>query len=346
MPSTLSRPVALERNHAATKKRGASGGFGPPALALRSEVLGGLALLGMSVCAFLLGGTVDDTDLRKPAIGLLGLVFSGLVGVVLFTLVRLRRDLAATNNRQSVLQAELERRERFWASAAHDVKSHVAAIGLRAQIIKNRLPLKSQDEVSTVTGGLEEIRGTAARISSILVELQDIARLNLAAPLNLDLQHCDLVAMVRSAVQEAVVSTNHRRRIVVDAAVPQLAGEWDPQRLARVINNLLDNAIKYSAETTEVVVSLAEVVMSGARWARVSVTDQGLGIPEHELSSIFERFHRASNVPGRIPGTGLGLAGARDIVEQHGGKITAESEEGRGSTFTVYLPLAAAEQAR
>jgi signal transduction histidine kinase len=71
----------------------------------------------------------------------------------------------------------------------------------------------------------------------------------------------------------------------------------------------------------------------------VRVRDRGLGIPAADLPYVFERFHRASNVSGQIGGTGLGLAGARHIVEQHGGSIGVESEEGRGTTVTVRLPL-------
>ena len=69
------------------------------------------------------------------------------------------------------------------------------------------------------------------------------------------------------------------------------------------------------------------------------MADHGIGIPSDDLPHIFERFRRASNVAGQIAGSGLGLAGARDIVEQHGGTISVRSEEGRGSTFVVRLPL-------
>jgi signal transduction histidine kinase len=74
----------------------------------------------------------------------------------------------------------------------------------------------------------------------------------------------------------------------------------------------------------------------------LAVRDQGMGIPAADLPHIFERFHRGSNVVGRIAGTDIGLATARQIVEQHGGTITVESQPGTGSTFTVRLPLAPA----
>lgn len=80
-------------------------------------------------------------------------------------------------------------------------------------------------------------------------------------------------------------------------------------------------------------------VRAEAGWAAVWVADHGLGIPAADQPYVFDRFRRASNVGRLIAGSGLGLAGARDIVEQHGGSIAVSSEEGRGSTFVIRLPL-------
>ncbi len=88
-------------------------------------------------------------------------------------------------------------------------------------------------------------------------------------------------------------------------------------------------------------VTLARVEDEGGAWARLAVTDRGLGIPAEDRPRLFERFHRGGNVVGRIAGTGIGLASAARIVRQHGGSIAVESEEGRGSTFVVTLPLPA-----
>ena len=83
--------------------------------------------------------------------------------------------------------------------------------------------------------------------------------------------------------------------------------------------------------------------MEAQPWAILRVRDDGIGIPAAELPRIFEPFYRGSNVAGKIAGTGIGLAGARQIVEQHGGSLTVASREGAGSTFTVCLPLSADE---
>jgi signal transduction histidine kinase len=109
----------------------------------------------------------------------------------------------------------------------------------------------------------------------------------------------------------------------------------DAIRLARVLDNLLGNAIKYSPKGGEIAVG----VTREGRWAVLTVADEGMGIPAEDRSLIFEQFHRGRNVAGQMAGTGVGLAFVRRVVEQHGGNISVESQEGVGSTFTVRLPL-------
>jgi signal transduction histidine kinase len=108
-----------------------------------------------------------------------------------------------------------------------------------------------------------------------------------------------------------------------------------------VFDNLLSNAIKYSPSGGEITVEIERQLEPDAAWAVVRVRDEGLGIPSADQSRIFERFQRGGNVTGHIVGTGIGLAGSRGILRQHGGTIAVESREGEGSTFTVRLPLPA-----
>ena len=119
-----------------------------------------------------------------------------------------------------------------------------------------------------------------------------------------------------------------------------LTGDWDPVRLARVLDNLVSNAIKYSPDGGEIAVRINQQEIDAEPWAAIAVEDHGLGIPVTEQRRIFERFRRATNVAGRIGGSSVGLTSARQITEQHGGTITVESVEGAGSIFTVLLPLA------
>jgi signal transduction histidine kinase len=107
-----------------------------------------------------------------------------------------------------------------------------------------------------------------------------------------------------------------------------------------VLDNLLDNAVKYSPRGGAVQVTISVDETATEDVAVLSVIDCGEGIPQSDLPHIFERFHRGRNV-GRIPGTGIGLAGVQRIVELHNGTISAESQVGTGTTFTLRLPLVA-----
>jgi signal transduction histidine kinase len=128
----------------------------------------------------------------------------------------------------------------------------------------------------------------------------------------------------------------HRFSFETDA--PSVVAMVDAERVQRTIENLLSNAVKYSPEGQEIAVSLSTT--GGVTPSVViAVRDAGLGIPADDLPHIFERFYRGANVVGHIAGNGLGMAAARQTVELHGGSISVQSEEGRGSIFTMSLPL-------
>jgi signal transduction histidine kinase len=167
--------------------------------------------------------------------------------------------------------------------------------------------------------------------------LLDVAHLRAGRPLELRLAPIDLAALVADCAEE-VRPTSSSHVVKFEASAPTLTGKWDKARLERVIRNLLDNAIKYSPGGGEVVVRVACELDKNSTWAVLAVSDQGIGIPAPDLPRIFERFYRGGNV-ANIGGTGIGLAGAKQIVVQHGGTISAESDVGVGTTFTVRLPL-------
>jgi signal transduction histidine kinase len=178
------------------------------------------------------------------------------------------------------------------------------------------------------------IEASASQMSAQIDELIDLARLKAGQPLSLELLELDVVALTRGAIEELAYDTE-RHPIELTTGVSSLTATGDPVRLKRVLTNLLSNAIKYSPDGGQISV----VVERDEDWAVIQVQDHGLGIPASDLPFIFERFRRGSNVAGRIPGEGLGLAGARQVLEQHGGALQVLSTEHVGSTFTVRLPL-------
>lgn len=235
-------------------------------------------------------------------------------------------------------QEAVRLRNEFLSAISHDLGNPVAAIRMQSRVLQEGLEDGGEPSTELVEG-LEQIEATARRAWSLIEELLDLARLQMGRGLELNWRAMDLADAVRAAVI-AQQATTEQHQLRLELEVPEFVGEWDATRIERVIINLLSNAIKYSPSGGEIVVRLREE-RGGAdprTWAVLEVCDHGIGIPAADLPHIFERFRRASNVVGRFPGTGIGLAGAREIVEHHGGTLTVASREGAGTTVSVRLP--------
>jgi PAS domain S-box-containing protein len=246
----------------------------------------------------------------------------------------LRETIDERDRALADLQQVLRTRDEFLASASHDLQNPLASIKATAQVLHRRLERPDFD-TAQVREGLDRVDAIASRASSLVEELLDLARMQMGRPLDLERDEADLVPLARSVLAELELKSEvHELRL--DAEVASLVGSWDARRLARVLANLVDNAVKYSPHGGVVLVR----VRRDPDAAVIEVHDEGVGIPEADRARIFERFQRASNVEGRIGGTGIGLASAKQIVESHGGSVHVSSREGDGSTFTVRLPLA------
>jgi two-component system sensor histidine kinase VicK len=179
------------------------------------------------------------------------------------------------------------------------------------------------------------ISSEAERLSRLLDEVLSASRLDTGGehtvikPTDAATVAADVVSAARSHLPEGVGV-----ELVTQADVPPAAA--DPDKLRQVLFNLVENAIKYSPEGGLVRVELSRA----GRQARISVRDEGLGIPTAEQEKIFERFHRLDpNMTRGVGGSGLGLYISRELVERMHGRIWVTSEPGHGSTFTLELPL-------
>ena len=244
----------------------------------------------------------------------------------------------ALNEAMSQLQDTLRTRDDFLAAASHDLKNPLTSIKGTAQLLQRRVDRTGEVDPDQLRTSLARIDAVTSRAVDLLDELLDVARLHTGRPLELDRQHFDLVALARDIVDEHQQRSEFHQ-IRVECLAPDLVGAWDRRRLSRVVGNLLDNALKYSTAGGEIRVRIAREDGLEPR-AVLAVDDNGVGIPPEDLPRIFERFHRGSNVSGQIPGTGIGLASARHIVESHGGTIAAASQVNHGASFTIRLPLA------
>jgi PAS domain S-box-containing protein len=236
-------------------------------------------------------------------------------------------------------QRAIRTRDELVSLVSHDLKSPLNTMVLGISLLEDEVGAEGREI-------LKKMARQTARMNKMIDELVDAALLHAGMPIGLVLVETDLVALTRAVAEE------HREnapdhRIEVRAATPSLVGRWDPKRLDRVVNNLLANAVKYSPSGGRVQIDLEQGSEGEATWAQLRITDEGIGIGANDQARVFKWYSRGENaLRTSIPGTGIGLAGSRDIVEQHGGSIAVESEEGRGSVFTVRLPTPGARSSR
>jgi PAS domain S-box-containing protein len=234
-------------------------------------------------------------------------------------------------------QAEQERLA-FVDAATHDLKNPLAALKAQTQLLLRRLRKGGEFDLERFQANLVGIDASITRMTNLIDELVDAARLRAGQDLSLVVGPVDLVDLADRCVTSYQV-TSQIHDLALSSSRQSVVGTWDEARLERVLSNLLANAIKFSPSggTVEVQITVDESP-PGVSWAVLTVRDPGIGIPARDLDLIFDRFSRGSNVSGLV-GSGIGLAASRRIVGQHGGTISVASEEGLGSTFTVRLPL-------
>jgi signal transduction histidine kinase len=224
-------------------------------------------------------------------------------------------------------------REVLLSVVSHDLRNLLTAVRGSTRLLQRMAPA---DPLLQTT--LKRVDEASTRMNSMINELLDFSQLQAGQPLDLYRQKVDLVALARQVADYHRQDTD-RHEITVVSEGPSLAGLWDPPRLERVLDNLLTNAIKYSPRGGQIAVEIRSDGEGEGRCAVLVVRDRGVGIPAGDLPHVFDWFHRAANVSGRIKGSGIGLASVRQVVEQHGGTVEVESEVNQGTTFTVRLPV-------
>jgi signal transduction histidine kinase len=246
--------------------------------------------------------------------------------------------LAAAYQKEVAMRAELESalrtRDEFLASASHDLRNPLAAVRSATDLMQASMRRDGAIATERLAKCIAHVDSAARRMAALIDAFLDIARLRTGAALDLALQEVDLAGLVREIAAEAqLMSPRHAVLADLPERLPVIA---DSARIHRAIANLVNNAVKYSPHGGDVRLQLAHDAAGSE--AILVVADSGVGIPPDELELVFKRFRRGSNVIGRIPGTGVGLAGTRQVVEQHGGRMEIDSVIGQGTRVTVRLP--------
>lgn len=245
-------------------------------------------------------------------------------------LVRARRSLLEAN---AGLEALERRKSQFMMTAAHQLKSPLAAIANLIDAIQaGSLSPERREEM------LSRVRHRAASATAQVQEILQLARLRESAPERFDWKVLDFREVVRN-VRSAVAERSQAKRQTLETALPENAAwvEGDGNNLFDAVLNLVENAVKYTQEGGTIRLRLED---PRGTW-ELSVSDNGIGIPQSEIPNLFGEFFRASNViRQKIEGTGLGLSIVKQIARMYKGDVTVESKENAGTTFRLRLPKA------
>lgn len=244
------------------------------------------------------------------------------------------RSIAHLQQQTAMFEREaetaLQTRNDFLVAASHDLRTPLSVILGYAQMLGYDAGAEGR-----IGKGLKSIERRARLMAAMVEDLMDAGRLGDGEEIVLRREMMDLAALVEEmTLDQQKMFPRHHLQVQIDEA--PLVGHWDQARLTRLLLSLLGNALKYSPDGGRITVHLAR---ERDDWAVLSVQDEGIGIPADDLSHIYERYFRGANAVGATAGTGIGLSTAQQIVEQHGGTITAESTEGHGSKVVVRLPL-------
>ena len=238
--------------------------------------------------------------------------------------------------RARLLEAEQAARvrEEFLALASHELKTPLTTVKVYGQLLARHLHQPSPD-YQRLDRFVQQIQEQIGRLETLVSDLLDASRIQ-RGRLELRLEDVDLAQLADQVMArfEVAPERTERHTVVIDTPEP-VQGVWDRARLDQVLTNLISNALKYSPHGGEVKVA----VRHDDAHAELIVSDQGIGIATSEHSGLFQPFRRGESAHLSASGTGLGLYITAQIVEQHGGTITLESEPAVGSVFTVRLPL-------
>lgn len=244
-------------------------------------------------------------------------------------------ELAVSFNKMiKELKEKRQFQKEFIANASHELKTPVMAINSAVEVINNIKNIKDLNDKSGLKDFINIIERQSYRAGELIEALLDISLLD-SGKLTIEKSQCNLNNLIESCVQDSLVLAQDKSIDLSWYSSKKYIIQASEQKLHRVFNNLIVNAIKYSPENTEIFIEIKESNTN----VLVEVHDNGYGITPEDQDKIFDRFFRPDSARTReAGGSGLGLAIAKQIIELHQGEISVQSEINKGSTFTVKLP--------
>ena len=221
----------------------------------------------------------------------------------------------------------------FVSTAAHELRTPLTVINGYVELLI--MDIGSKDEQREM---LSTIHTQSEAMAHLLNEMLDIARIEAQAVGLYQMELQPIGPRLQTLADSFITPNNHNKvTLVLSPNLPEV--KVDIAKLEQAIKNCLSNAYKFSPKRGEVTMRVSEVTHDKQRKVLIAIEDQGIGMTPEQLERVFEKFYRA-DPSGVIPGTGLGMAIIKSIIEQHGGTIVIESEYGKGTKVMLYLPVA------
>ncbi len=270
------------------------------------------------------------------------LVWFLLAGILLYSLYAYDRKRTALKHSLEVRDLEARKtheldqmKSRFFANISHEFRTPLTLI---LGPLEQPAALLRNDEHARSTFAM--IRRNALRLLQLVNQLLDLSRMD-AGKMSVQVCPLDLVKLTRPLVMSFLSQAERKKiRLIFDPEEDEIVGYNDPDKVEKILANLLSNAFKFTDEGGEIKVIVRLKNPPGPRTAEILVADSGIGIKPEDLPKIFDRFYQADSQPAREHGgTGIGLALTKDLAEILRGNIEVQSTPGRGTTFTVRLPI-------
>jgi two-component system sensor histidine kinase SenX3 len=227
-------------------------------------------------------------------------------------------------------------RRDFVANVSHELKTPIGAVSLLAEALAT-----AAAEPAEVKRFAKRLTQESERLANITAEIIELSRLQSGDPLTAA-KLVSVDAVIAQAVDRNRVAAESHRISLVPSGKIRAEVFGDEQLLVTAVHNLISNAVQYSPDGSRVGIG----VTAEGGIVEISITDQGVGIPDDERDRVFERFFRVDTARSRnTGGSGLGLSIVKHVVQNHGGDVRVWSQQGRGSTFTIRLPEASHETA-
>ncbi len=243
------------------------------------------------------------------------------------------RDISERKKVEQALHENLRLKSEFISTAAHELRTPLTAVMGYSELLmkESELGAFSPQQKAEFIATIHE---KAEILTHTVDDLLDLSRIDSGQRVPLEIRPCNLIEVITKAVAEFKLRLPGRS-FQLHLSQDCLQHCWaDPGRMRQVIENLLDNAVKYSPPQGDIAVACAH----HPDHCRISVTDQGIGMSQEQVTKIFDKFYRADASDTAVGGLGLGLSIVRHIIEGHGGRVEVRSEVGKGSEVTVLLP--------